>query len=332
MKLKGRGLYNLLRLNAKIDKKLSVKAWQIADYRSYSLNDLLNGLKKLGIVLDEKSFMLYADQVFSPEELIDLLWDREEDILGYEKAYLFLFELWRRLRTGPPPISVFCDELDHLIERYDHKQLDDINALLNHLTKLEGILDDFVDVGGEIATALPSISAYCAHDVEKFLYDFILDLLLSKEDLTASELVDGFYEYVEDKRWFDLLRAELMYPADPEEARLMLRRLREGLKEESDKELLFDLLPIANRFQDTALFVSVFLQLFCEITFEEELHELLMLLSHLLKYEDRDEEAKNIDLLIEQRASLDPDNPISDKALLQDQLEPILEDLNGDKV
>ncbi len=258
LKLQGRGLYNLLRLTWELDPKVEVEAWQVADYRLWTPEQLLEALSKLRVLVDEKAFRLYAQSVDSPEELTDCLWVDDKNFKEREKAYLLIFELWRRWLPEKSSISIFCDELDHLIDQYDKGDLYDADPLLSHLCELENILDGHVDQGSGMDEVFSAVCDYCAHELESFLYDFISDLILSHEEMTASELIDGFYEYIKDKRFFDLLRAELLLPIDSEEATLMLQRIFEMLREKPEIPLLLDLLQVAKHSGDLSLPLDVF--------------------------------------------------------------------------
>src|SRR5271156_2097938 len=97
MELKGKALFNLLRISWIEDRSSDVKQWQVEDLRDMTIEELFSRLKRLGIILDQEGFYLYAENCDGPEELADCVWFEEEDLEGHDKAYLLLFELWRRL-------------------------------------------------------------------------------------------------------------------------------------------------------------------------------------------------------------------------------------------
>ena len=195
----------MLRMSWLENPKLQVHPWQIEDYRSWEMNKLFNQLKKLGIALTEDSFRAYAESSENPEELIDFLWIDEEDVEGYHHAYLLLFEIWRRLMVEKPSLSVFCDELDRLIEAYDRGQPDE-ELLDDALADLEDILDQMADQQGSPKKVFQEVSLHCAQDLEGFLYDYISDQITAGNELYASELLDGNYEFLSDRKRFDFLR------------------------------------------------------------------------------------------------------------------------------
>ena len=115
MELKGKALYNLLRINWLEDPSIGVQPWQVEDYRVLSTADLFSKLEKLKIPLNEESFLLYVESSDSPEELVECLCLDDEDLEISDQSYLLLFELWRRLIPEKESLSIFCDELDRLI-------------------------------------------------------------------------------------------------------------------------------------------------------------------------------------------------------------------------
>src|ERR1700738_1593638 len=144
MEIQGKALYNLLKINALDNPSLAPKAWQIEDLRIVPTHMLFERLNRLNLALDETSFALYAQEADSPEDLIDFVWD-ETDIEGHDRAYLLLFELWRRLLPKKQTLSIFCDELDYLIDKYDRGMLEDDEPLEDALTILEDVLDNAHD-------------------------------------------------------------------------------------------------------------------------------------------------------------------------------------------
>ena len=104
MHLKGKALFNLLRIHWLEDPKSEVKKWQVDDLRKLDIGELFSRLKKLGLILDEQGFYLYAENCASPEELVDFIWVESEDLEGQDQAYLLFFELGE----GCFPINVAC--------------------------------------------------------------------------------------------------------------------------------------------------------------------------------------------------------------------------------
>lgn len=234
MQFKGRSLYNLLQLSKQEDSSLEVEPWQICNYRSLKEEELFAGLSSLGIPLSKESFIFYAENADSPEDLVEYLWIEENNPQGEERTYLFVFELWRRLFPGRESISVFFDKLDFLISQFDAGELLDEEEVQEVLFGLQDILDKSVDQGEKQQEVFSSVLQYTAHDVEGFLYDYIGELLEEGNEVLASKLIDAFDPYVFEKKWFTLLRARLFSLTDEDRAMTSLHRILEEAEEEAD--------------------------------------------------------------------------------------------------
>lgn len=298
---------------------MNVKPWQVEDLKDFSIEELFKRLKQLGLILDEKSFYLYAENCNSPEELLEYVWIDEEDLEGREKTYLLLFELWRRLIPDKLCPSVFCDQLDQLIELYDNGEPEGEEALQSALMILEDILDETADIEGNPKAVFREVSSYCAHDLERFLADYIYDQITAENQTYASELLDDFYEYVSCQRRFDFLKAHLMAMSDVEESNRIYERVLEDLQEEPDAELVLQIVESLIRHGDVRLFRQVAKQAIPLIRTEDEYQQLLAMTAEYYRCLDRDNEKKAIDDLLKSRAdtplnkSLDP----TDQSLLQ---------------
>ncbi len=234
MQFKGRSLYNLLQLSKQEDSSLEVEPWQICNYRNLQEEELFQGLCSLGIPLSKESFISYAENADSPEDLVEYLWIEENNPQGEEKTYLFVFELWRRLLPARESLSIFFDKLDFLISQFDAGELLDEEEVQEVLCGLQDILDKSVDQGEKQQEVFSSVLQYTAHDVEGFLYDYIGELLEEGNEVLASKLIDAFDPYVFEKKWFTLLRARLFSLIDEDRAAASLRRLLEEAEEEPD--------------------------------------------------------------------------------------------------
>jgi hypothetical protein len=373
MQLKGKALFNLLRISWLEDRKGEVKNWQIEDLRDVSIEELFSRLKKLGLILDEESFSLYAENCNSPEELVDFVWIEEEDLEGRDQTYLLLFELWRRLLPDQFCLSVFCDELDQLIELYDSGKLEDEEPLQNALLILEDILDDTYDKAsftfpgrisaereapdaaifdegiasaiseeksvadgclaagrkltgkvneaydkeGDAGRVFNEVALYCAHDLERFLFDYISDQIQEKNETCASELIDAFYDYSSDHRHFDLLRARLFALFDLEGSNLIYGRILEELGEVPNLELVLLVAESLIHHGDVRLFMQAIKQALPLLKTEEEFQNLLAMIAEYYRCLDRDEEENTIKSLLGARSAHPPGAAIdpSDAAL-----------------
>ena len=164
-----RALYHLLRMNWLNEPTLPVETWQVEDYRSYSLPQLFESLKKNKIHLDRTGFIAYADECESPEELSDhLIADHPYTPNQEDEIYLIIFDIWRRLMREKPSLSIVCNELDHQIYLYDHLILDNPNSLQDALLHFSELLHANADQGIPPEQALKLVSNHCANDIETF--------------------------------------------------------------------------------------------------------------------------------------------------------------------
>ena len=253
MNLRGKALYNLLRMNWLEDPSIPAEPWQVEDLRLCKTEELLDRLQDLQIPMTRETFLAYAEDCDSPEELVETLWVKEEFDEDFDRAYLLLFELWRRFLPEKQTLSIFCDDLDHLIELYDKGTVED-DAMLETMTEWERLLDESVDQGADPKIVFVTFCEFCAHDLENFLYDLIADEIDHDNDLYASELLDGFYAYVIRPRRFDFLRLRLLSQIDSEEFLPMLERLLEQLREEPDHELLLEIVQFLEERPESKLF------------------------------------------------------------------------------
>lgn len=305
MEWQGRALYNLLRTTWREDQTISVQPWQVEDYRSLSKKALFERMAKFKIPLSEEIFLQYAQNCSSPEELVELLWLDEEDVEGHDQAYLLLFELWRRLLPDKQSLSLFCDELDSLMDLYDAGTLEDEEKLQQALSDLEDILDLHADKGNTPPEVFAVVSQYCAHDLESFLYDYISEQIEQENDLLASELLDGFYPYMPDPRWFELLRSRLFLAADPKDANKLLSCLLEEVQENPDSSLSLEIVQLLAHSGDPALFMRAVKQTYPLLTHEEELHDLLNSVADFYRCLDREKEEQAIQAILTKRMDKD---------------------------
>lgn len=268
---KGRSFYNLLQIQCKEGSQ--VESWKKCDYRKLSVEDLLELLQKIDVSLTVERFLTYADECDSPEELAECL-SLEEEGIKPEKIYLIVFELWRRLLPDKQTLSIFCDQLDYLIACYEESGKRE-DALEQALRELEDLLDQSLDQGMSNQEIFESITEYMAHDLEGFLYDYIVEVIDEDNDVYASELIDGMFPYVLEKKWFDLLRARLFYAEASPETDILLARLLEEAEEKKDSFFLMEVVSFLVHRGDTPLFMKAAYLLLEQIDTEEELIDLV---------------------------------------------------------
>lgn len=310
---KGRSLYNLLQMNLKRNPDLEIEPWQVEVYRDLSEDTLFSRLESHQIFLDRDNFRLYVEECSSPEDLADCLY-LGEDYAVHAQVFLCVFELWRRLCPHKQSLSLFVDELDRLIEQYEEGNLEDDEALRAALESFQTILDDNIDEGGNPRDGYHFFSSYSCHDLEVFIYEYISHQIDLESDQYASELLEGFYPCVDNKRWFDLLRIRLVAEVDPKEGNVMIERLLLSLKEEPELYLLFETLHFLLYQRKMESFALTFNHAAQQLETEEDLGELLMLAAEYLESTDKEKELRVInDLLSQQKektgqGALEPSN------------------------
>lgn len=316
MPYKGRALYNLLQMNWKRNPQLDVETWQVEDYRALSLEELFSRLEAFQIFLDEDHFILYVEESDSPEDLTDVLY-LEKDFATHEKIFLCLFEIWRRLSPHKQSLSLFCDELDHLIEEYEDGNMEHEEDLQASLISLQQILDDNVDEGGDAEEGFEMLSRFSCHDLEVFIYEYVAHQLDLENDLYASQLLEGFYPYIQNKLWFDFLRIRVVAAADLEEANIMTERMLGILREDLDIHLLFEIMHFLVFIGENEQFVESFNMAVENLETEDDLRELLNVIQDYFDFLDKEKEEEVVRQILEERQNKDPSQSIdSDDEIL----------------
>jgi hypothetical protein len=272
------------------DSTLPVELWQVEDYRCILTEELFTRLSHLGIPLDKERFSSYAEEENSPEELTDTLW-ADEDLENFDRAYLIVFELWRRLLPNKQSPSIFCDELDRLITQYDQESLEDEDQLYEALIELEKILDQNTDHGVDPHLVFKEISLYCAHDLESFIYDFAAEEIDRQQNLNASELIEGFSPYITDEDWFEFLQLRLLEGVDPQEAEAMLARIIHKQKDHPDFELMLEIARFLINRGAIAYFIQTLKQARPHIQTEQDFQEILAIACQFYRLLDKDNKA-----------------------------------------
>lgn len=327
MHTRGRALYNLIRMNWLEDESLEVEPWQVEDYRALSTEELLSRLEGIGIPVDEERFKHYAEACSSPEELTDTLWVEEAEE-RFDEAYLLIFELWRRLLPEKQSLSIFCDQLDHLIDLYDEGKLDNEEKLHNALTELEHVLDAHSDQGEDPQSLFEEVSLYCAHDLESFIFDFASGEIDENLAMSASELLEGFAPYVHNEDWFEFLQLRLLALSDPEEAEVMLDRVLEEQKEQPDFELLLEIARYLVNQGDVNHFPKAIQQARSLIETEQDFQELLAISAEFYRLLDREEESEKMKEMLKSRAQKSLEQEIFPKDETLEAFFKLIEDLD----
>lgn len=300
MDLKGRAFYNLLRETWLENPSLEVYSWQVEDYRQLSDKILWKKLKDLKAPLTKAAFLAHAETYDNPEDLAIFLADGNEEIR--EPLYLLIFEIWRREFPHRPTLSIFCDELDRLITLHDRKELEDYSPIETILGDLEKILDDSVDGGMPPQEAFSLIGDFCAHDVESFLYDYLAEIINKEEELAASEWLEGFYDYMQDRRWFDFLRTRLLSLSNRQKGDDQLIQLLESLQEDPDLDLSLEITAALAKEGDPLLFRRAILQCLDCIETEEDFQDLLAIAASYHRCLDQEAQETALENLFAKRS------------------------------
>ncbi len=298
----GRAYYNLLLLGLSDEDVKDVKDWETKDYRGLKISELVKELESLGVSFDLDAFLELTEGFDSPEDFHETLLSQIKDEEISNRTYLVIFELWRRLCKDKESLSIFCDSLDYQLEAFE--RLGDEGELLEMLKDLEDILDQSVDEGENPKEMFELVSAYLAHNLEDALYEFASFQIDKGNAIYASELVDGYYEYVENVNWFEFLRVRLVAIADPKEATVMMQHLLEDIQDQPDLDLIYEALRYLTYTEEVPLFYHVFEIAVHLVQTESDFKELLHICLNYLNSLDCDDEEILVQKIIEKRAQI----------------------------
>lgn len=314
MQIERRALYNALRMNWLLDPTLAVETWQVTDYRSLTLEELLNMLKDHDILLTKGEFIALSDDVDTPEDLTEELVDELELSLEIQdQIYLIIFEVWRRIVPQKRCLSIFCDELDHQIYLYDLEKIDQIEPLEDAIANLLVILDENVDQGEEPKEIFKVIGANCANDIENFLHDFIAEQIDNDNDSYAVELLEGFDQYIENNRWFDFFKARVLAHANPIKANARIRSILEETDTDPSLELNLEMLSFMVQAGDNESFLRLVNLSIPLLESEEDFQDLLAICSDYYLCLDLEEQEKRVEKLLASRKNKKLDAPFAKK-------------------
>ncbi len=303
-----RALYNLLRMNWLNEPTIAVEFWQVEDYRALPLLTLFHRLEQFNIYLDRISFIAYADECDSPEDLTDhLIAEREFSATQEDHIYLVIFELWRRLMSEKSSLSVICNELDYQIYLYDQQKLNDPLALQDALAHFIQILDENADQGIPSQHVLSLVSTYCANDIETFLYDFISEQIDNQNDAYAHELLNDFDTYLLNNKWFKLLQLRLCEQISSKTSQKIIGEVIEEKLKDNDLDYYLELLSVLVEKGNYPPFRLVLKQTFPLIKREEDFQDLLSIICHYFHRLDQKQAEAKSRAILEKRASFPSD-------------------------
>lgn len=309
--LERHALYNLIRMNWLNDPNLAVEPWQVEDYRALSSQDLFEKLKKFSLDLNRVSFIAYAEECDSPEELTDhLIGDEPIETEIGDQIYLLVFELWRRLMTEKPSLSILCNELDHQIfihDRHPQEQSPDLQDALGNFALL---LNENVDEGIAADEAFNLITPYFANDIENFLYDYIYEQINIENLSYAQDLLDNFAPYLKGNKWFELLYIRLIENSNNKLAKKMLVHLMEDYIDEKDLDFNLELLAFLLSTGHHNDFNALASETTSLLVTEEDFQDFLSLYADFCHHEGEVNQEERIQSLLQKRAAIHPETPI----------------------
>lgn len=269
------------------------------DYRLATDGELFETLESFDVFLDQGTFLEHAENSELPEELVSILVPEGVSDEVKAEVYLIVFECWRRFCPEKQTLSIFCDELDLTMELYEKEQLGNEEYLQGLLEELARILDEAVDHGEQPRDVFIALQGYFKRDLEAFLYNYISTQIDQEFDTYASELIDAYDVYIEDRLWFDLLRVRLAGDTD-----VMLDHLIEAALERSDVELLTEVLYFLIAMGECDKFIDVTLKMLPSIRTDIQLRELISMLKEYVVTLDKVDQKRILDLLPEGLSSV----------------------------
>ena len=312
MEIERKALYNLLRMNWIHDPTLPIEPWQVEDYRRMSTPILFQNLKSYEFNFDTPSFIAFTQMVDTPEDFTDiLLEDVELDRKEQDQVYLNVFELWRRLVPEKLCLSIFCDELDHTIHLYDNGDPSSAEAIQDALANLQMVFDENVDQGVNPEEIFASVSERCANDLESFLYDYIAEQLDNDNFIYASELLDGFDEYLKGNKWFALLNLRLHDPDDSESVRESLKKTVLKASKENILPFNLELLSYLVQGGEHGEFKKIVKQTIPLLKTEEDFQDLLAICTDFYRCLDEEANEQAIQALVDKRVANDPSDKLN---------------------
>jgi hypothetical protein len=175
------------------------------------------------------------------------------------------------------------------------------------------VLDENVDQGGDPLEVFESVCAGCANDVEAFLYDYIVEQIESGNPSYASEMLDGFTDYVHDIKWFDFLKARLISLNDQETASHMGEMLALDAMKAADLEFNLELLAFLVQAGSEQAFAGLVKKTLLLLQREEDFQDLLSICVDFYHRLDIERKEEALQKLQRKRSHLHPEGIVSPK-------------------
>ncbi|MBN2478728.1 MAG: hypothetical protein JXA94_00715, partial [Parachlamydiales bacterium] len=282
------------------------------DLSKLSLEQLFNNLKKLNVILDEGSFLKYANSVETPEDFLNLI-AFDKDIEIQDQIYLTVFELWKRLLPERKCLTIFLDELDNHIFLYDIDELENDETLQDLIANLKIILDENVDMGMGSEEAFKTILKYLAHDLENFLFDYIAEQIDIENFSYATEIIDEFYPYISKKIWLDFFKAKIVSFEDVSTCNEMLISIFNKLIKKPCLDLQLAILDFMVKIGDRDLFIGIVKLSLPILRNEKDFKHLLKIVADFYLRLDEEKQEKKINDILLKRSKIEDKNVLTKK-------------------
>jgi hypothetical protein len=322
-KLERRALYHAIRMNWQQNPFAKIEPWQIENYRELTLAQLFDRLRLHQLPINKASFIAYAHDCDSPEELTEyLIGERYLKPKEEDQIYLIIFELWRRLLVDKPSLSIICEELDHQINLYDHQQLSDPLMIKEALKNVIRVLEENVDQGIPAEQALALIASHFANDIELFLYDFISNEIDECNDAFAKELIEQFEPYLGHHKWFLLLRLHYYRATNNHASQKIAEQIIEEHLNDKDLEFYLEFISLIYEMSDQKLFKQLARQIIPLLKDEEDLHDFITILIDYARFWQFSKAIHQLEAVLKKRENIDLTETLqsSDRNLLYELL------------
>lgn len=287
------------------DPSVEVQTWQVEDYRSLPDEEIFSRLENLGFPLNYELFLNASYSFDTPEDFSDHITEGKSiSERSRDQVFLLIFELWRRFTPEKLSLSIFCDELDRQISLFDKGELESDESMQDVITHLQAILDENIDDGAKPTEVFQVVSVNCYHNLEDFLYDYILLQMELGNESYATELVEGFGIYLKGSKWFELLQIRLVALSDVEEAVEQLKKVIHKALKEDDFEFNLDILSFMAQIGDEKEFVKLVKKTIPLLEIEEDFQDMLKICRDYYHFLDLDEKELQIKQILEKRHSI----------------------------
>ncbi|MBJ7448878.1 MAG: hypothetical protein JHC93_00790 [Parachlamydiales bacterium] len=305
-----KALYNTLRMHLPGFPQEGQQEWQTTNFRELSIEELFNQLQRFLPTLNKKVYITYGEMFDSPEELCEcFIADGAFTPQEQDNIYLLVFEIWRKILTHKPCLSIFCDELDHQIHLYDEGSENGL-VIQDLITQLQTMVETAKDSGEDPSKLMQAIESQCANHLESFIYDYIAEQVDEDQIDYAQELLDSFESILTDQKWFQFLRIRVLASFDYRQADVVLRDLIEVVTNERDLEFNLQVLEFLAGWGDPQLFVGLAIETFPLVETESDLQEVLTLCGNYYSRLDFDDKEKTIVSMLKDRQCIPFDTPV----------------------